>query len=66
MELINYFLDRGFVFIGNQYLNKFYMKNGRLHVSFDDNNVLLYIKIDNIYLKTIDEIKRFIQEKEKA
>ncbi len=66
MELINYFLDRGFVFIGNQYLNKFYMKNGRLHVSFDDNNVLLYIKIDNIYLKTIDEIKRFFQEKEKA
>lgn len=66
MELINYFLDRGFVFIGNQYLNKFYMKNGRLHVSFDDNNVLLYIKIDNIYLKTIDEIKRFIQEKAKA
>ena len=66
MELINYFLERGFVFIGNQYLNKFYMKNGRLHVSFDDNNVLLYIKIDNIYLKTIDEIKRFIQEKAKA
>ena len=66
MELINYFLDRGFVFIGNQYLNKFYMKNGRLHVSFDDNNVLLYIKIDNIYLKTIDELKRFIQEKAKA
>ena len=66
MELINYFLDRGFVFIGNQYLNKFYMKNGRLHVSFDDNNVLLYIKIDNIYLKTIDEIKRFIHEKAEA
>lgn len=66
MELINYFLDRVFVFIGNQYLNKFYMKNGRLHVSFDDNNVLLYIKIDNIYLKTIDEIKRFIQEKAEA
>ena len=66
MELINYFLDRGFVFIGNQYLNKFYMKNGRVHVSFNDNNVLLYIKIDDIYLNTIDEIKRFIQEKAKA
>lgn len=66
MELINYFLERGFVFIGNQYLNNFFMKNGRVHVSFDDNNVLLYIKIDDIYLKTIDEIKRFIQEKAKA
>ena len=66
MELINYFLERGFVFIGNQYLNNFFMKNGRVHVSFDDNNVLLYIKIDDIYLKTIDELNRFIQEKEKA
>ena len=68
-DWITYFIRRGFnVIPSNAKRNQgeFYAVNGDCVVSFNMWGTVNFIELNGLYLNTIDEIKRFIQEKAKA